>query len=256
MLHHADLCMIAHAIVHTYRPMASEPDLAFLSSDVARVGCGDDAGACDAEPRADPQPPRRRPLLGGQLGATIWRWLSQRSPSSCGCCGTSGSSSVSAKAGRRSSAARRPRPRAADRGRLAHRASPARTRRAPRRAGRRGMSGTGPAFLAAAAGVGFGHAILPDHWVPLAVLGRTQRYPVSRIARLRASQGSLTCSSRSCSARSSSPSGCSSAHDPERAGHDHRVPADRNRSRIRGARADRPRPSPRSRSRPRPRPRP
>jgi threonine/homoserine/homoserine lactone efflux protein len=32
--------------------------------------------------------------------------------------------------------------------------------------------------------VGFGHAILPDHWVPLAVLGRTRRYPMSRIARL------------------------------------------------------------------------
>ena len=34
------------------------------------------------------------------------------------------------------------------------------------------MSAT-PALLAAAAGVGFGHAILPDHWVPLAVVGRT-----------------------------------------------------------------------------------
>ena len=46
------------------------------------------------------------------------------------------------------------------------------------------MSATGPALLAAAAGVGFGHAILPDHWVPLAVVGRTRRYPLSRIARL------------------------------------------------------------------------
>jgi nickel/cobalt exporter len=46
------------------------------------------------------------------------------------------------------------------------------------------VSSTGPALLAAAAGVGFGHAILPDHWVPLAVLGRTRRYPLSRIARL------------------------------------------------------------------------
>ena len=46
------------------------------------------------------------------------------------------------------------------------------------------MSAAGPALLAAAAGVGFGHAILPDHWVPLAVLGRTRRYPLSRIARL------------------------------------------------------------------------
>lgn len=46
------------------------------------------------------------------------------------------------------------------------------------------MSATGPALLIAAAGVGFGHAILPDHWVPLAVLGRTRRYPLSRVARL------------------------------------------------------------------------
>ncbi|MEA2214400.1 MAG: nickel/cobalt transporter (NicO) family protein [Solirubrobacteraceae bacterium] len=46
------------------------------------------------------------------------------------------------------------------------------------------MSGNGPALLVAAAGVGFGHAILPDHWVPLAVLGRTRRYPLARVARL------------------------------------------------------------------------
>jgi hypothetical protein len=45
------------------------------------------------------------------------------------------------------------------------------------------MSAT-PALLAASAGVGFGHAILPDHWVPLAVLGRTRRYPLARVARL------------------------------------------------------------------------
>jgi hypothetical protein len=42
----------------------------------------------------------------------------------------------------------------------------------------------GPALIAAAAGVGFGHAILPDHRVPLAVVGRTQRYPLSKVARL------------------------------------------------------------------------
>ncbi|HEY5317012.1 MAG TPA: hypothetical protein VIJ20_03470 [Solirubrobacteraceae bacterium] len=41
-----------------------------------------------------------------------------------------------------------------------------------------------PALLAASAGVGFGHAILPDHWVPLAVLGRTRRYPLRKVARL------------------------------------------------------------------------
>jgi nickel/cobalt transporter (NicO) family protein len=46
------------------------------------------------------------------------------------------------------------------------------------------VSATTPALLAAAAGVGFGHAILPDHWVPLAVLGRTRRYPLSRVMRL------------------------------------------------------------------------
>lgn len=46
------------------------------------------------------------------------------------------------------------------------------------------MSAATPALLAAAAGVGFGHAILPDHWVPLAVIGRTRRYPLARVARL------------------------------------------------------------------------
>jgi nickel/cobalt exporter len=46
------------------------------------------------------------------------------------------------------------------------------------------MSTTTPALIVAAAGVGFGHAILPDHWLPLAVVGRTRRYPPSRVARL------------------------------------------------------------------------
>jgi ABC-type nickel/cobalt efflux system permease component RcnA len=46
------------------------------------------------------------------------------------------------------------------------------------------VSATNPALLAAAAGVGFGHAILPDHWVPLAVVGRTRHYPLARVARL------------------------------------------------------------------------
>jgi hypothetical protein len=46
------------------------------------------------------------------------------------------------------------------------------------------MNATTPALVAAAAGVGFGHAILPDHWVPLAVLGRTRRYPLAKVARL------------------------------------------------------------------------
>jgi nickel/cobalt exporter len=46
------------------------------------------------------------------------------------------------------------------------------------------VSGATPALIAAAAGVGLGHAILPDHWVPLAVVGRTQRYSLARVARL------------------------------------------------------------------------
>jgi nickel/cobalt exporter len=41
-----------------------------------------------------------------------------------------------------------------------------------------------PALIAAAAGVGLGHAILPDHWLPLAVVGRNRRYSRSRVARL------------------------------------------------------------------------
>ena len=53
-------------------------------------------------------------------------------------------------------------------------------------AGRGGdaVSATTPALVAAAAGVGLGHAILPDHWVPLGVISRTHRYPLSRVARL------------------------------------------------------------------------
>ncbi len=51
------------------------------------------------------------------------------------------------------------------------------------------VSATTPALIAAAAGVGFGHAILPDHWVPLAVVGRTRRYPLARVARLSALAG-------------------------------------------------------------------
>jgi nickel/cobalt exporter len=47
-----------------------------------------------------------------------------------------------------------------------------------------GVSTATPALLAAAAGVGFGHAVLPDHWVPLAVVGRTRRYKLAHVARL------------------------------------------------------------------------
>jgi nickel/cobalt exporter len=46
------------------------------------------------------------------------------------------------------------------------------------------VSATSPALIAAAAGVGFGHALMPDHWVPLAVVGRARGYPIARIARL------------------------------------------------------------------------
>jgi nickel/cobalt transporter (NicO) family protein len=41
-----------------------------------------------------------------------------------------------------------------------------------------------PALLLAAAGVGLGHAVLPDHWLPLAVLSRTRRYRSARVLRL------------------------------------------------------------------------
>lgn len=40
------------------------------------------------------------------------------------------------------------------------------------------------AVLIAAAGVGFAHAVLPDHWVPLAVVARTQRYSLRRTLRI------------------------------------------------------------------------
>jgi nickel/cobalt transporter (NicO) family protein len=46
------------------------------------------------------------------------------------------------------------------------------------------MNGATPVLILAAPGVGFGHAVLPDHWVPLAVVGRTRRYPLARVARL------------------------------------------------------------------------
>jgi nickel/cobalt transporter (NicO) family protein len=43
---------------------------------------------------------------------------------------------------------------------------------------------TTPALLVAAAGVGVGHAVLPDHWAPLAVVGRANQYPLAKVARL------------------------------------------------------------------------
>ncbi len=46
------------------------------------------------------------------------------------------------------------------------------------------MSGTAPALIVAAAGVGVGHAVMPDHWMPIAVVGRVNRYSAGRVARL------------------------------------------------------------------------
>lgn len=40
-----------------------------------------------------------------------------------------------------------------------------------------------PLLLIAAGTVGFLHSILPDHWVPLAVVARTQRWSIARTAR-------------------------------------------------------------------------
>ncbi|MET9325228.1 hypothetical protein [Tsukamurella sp. NPDC003166] len=51
------------------------------------------------------------------------------------------------------------------------------------------MSLAAPALIAASAGVGFGHAVMPDHWVPLSVIARTQRYPLRRVLRLSAVAG-------------------------------------------------------------------
>jgi hypothetical protein len=51
------------------------------------------------------------------------------------------------------------------------------------------MGVTGPALIVAAAGVGFGHAVLPDHWAPLAVVARAQRWPQRRLVRTAALAG-------------------------------------------------------------------
>lgn len=41
-----------------------------------------------------------------------------------------------------------------------------------------------PALTLAAAGLGLGHAVLPDHWMPLAVLARARGYAPRRVVRL------------------------------------------------------------------------
>lgn len=48
----------------------------------------------------------------------------------------------------------------------------------------RGMSSSVPAVLLAAGGVGLAHSVLPDHWVPLAVVSRSRHDPLPRVARL------------------------------------------------------------------------
>ena len=46
------------------------------------------------------------------------------------------------------------------------------------------MSASAPVLLAASAGVGFAHAVLPDHWMPLATVGRTRHWSLPRLARV------------------------------------------------------------------------
>ena len=46
------------------------------------------------------------------------------------------------------------------------------------------MSTSIPLLIAAAGIVGFLHSILPDHWVPLAVIARTERWSIARVARV------------------------------------------------------------------------
>lgn len=43
---------------------------------------------------------------------------------------------------------------------------------------------SGPLLLVAAAGVGIAHSILPDHWVPLAVIARSNRWSLGRTAKV------------------------------------------------------------------------
>jgi hypothetical protein len=52
-----------------------------------------------------------------------------------------------------------------------------------------GVVNTLPALLLAAAGVGLGHAVMPDHWLPLAVLARTRRYRTPQVVRLSLAAG-------------------------------------------------------------------
>src|SRR5436305_1488464 len=117
-------------------------------------------------------------------------WRGQASPWTFpgNTCGTLSATSLTGGTGRvRTTAAYAPAPSTTSapiRGPLPHREPATGAGGTASSGGHSGVSSNGPALLAAAAGVGFGHAILPDHWVPLAVLGRTRRYPLSRVARL------------------------------------------------------------------------
>lgn len=46
------------------------------------------------------------------------------------------------------------------------------------------MGSSVPLLIIAAGTVGFLHSILPDHWVPLAVIARTQRWSIAHVARI------------------------------------------------------------------------
>lgn len=52
-----------------------------------------------------------------------------------------------------------------------------------------GAVNTIPALLLAAAGVGIGHAVMPDHWLPLALLARARRYRTGQVVRLSLAAG-------------------------------------------------------------------
>lgn len=51
------------------------------------------------------------------------------------------------------------------------------------------MSVAAPALIVAAAGVGFGHAVMPDHWLPLATVGRVRGYAATRVLKVSALAG-------------------------------------------------------------------
>ena len=46
-----------------------------------------------------------------------------------------------------------------------------------------------PVLLLAAAGVGFGHAVMPDHWLPMAIVSRARHYGTGKVVRLSLAAG-------------------------------------------------------------------